>query len=331
MHTCAYVHFAPPSAPSRAGTVPSFRRACREDQLRFSSEVARVGLFVIEHHAGRLPDDEKWLVHEQVAIGEHRPAPPHAAPAPGRPPVASPPPPPDTPAAPPRLAACLDVRRTGEAEGVIKAMMKGLPDGGRLSRVRAMWVERSNPDDVDAVYDTQAGAFPTNLALMQRRVGKDLSRAGAASAANALLAYLRDFGSDADAWESLAGVYLGEGRHPQALYCLEECMLHAPGSATFVLRYADLLYTLDRPEAFALAGKYYARAVQMTAGRLPRALFGAVAALSRAGDAAPLAHAQRELAGLSARALREAYPAGTAEGNAVGVLLERCGVGAGAP
>jgi len=270
-------------------------RMCREERLRFHVEVARVGRWVLENHAKKLSEDELWLVHEQTAV------------------------------------ACLDVGQVDVAGSLIEAMMRGLPDGARLTRARAMWIELGEAQQADAAYTAVVEKFPSSLALLQRQAGKDLSRAtSGAEAASALVQHLESFPADADAWNALAGIYINEQRYTQALYCLEEVLLHQPGNPRALLRYAEVNYTCGTTEAFAVAAKYFARTVQLTQGRLPRALFGLVASLSRLSDEQALSAAQKELSSLACQALCTTYPKATAEGAAVRTALARMGFNASA-
>ena len=73
----------------------------------------------------------------------------------------------------------------------------------------------------------------------------------------------------ADAWNALAGIYINEQRYTQALYCLEEVLLHQPGNPRALLRYAEVNYTCGTTEAFAVAAKYFARWALVLAVSVP--------------------------------------------------------------
>ena len=59
------------------------------------------------------------------------------------------------------VAACLDVGQVDVAGSLIEAMMRGLPDGARLTRARAMWIELGEAQQADAAYTAVVEKFPS--------------------------------------------------------------------------------------------------------------------------------------------------------------------------
>ena len=64
--------------------------------------------------------------------------------------------------------------------------------------------------------------------------------------------------------------------YPQAAFCYEEVLLHAPQNIALYVQYADILYTMGGPTGanYRTARSYYAAAVQLSKGSNIRALFG---------------------------------------------------------
>jgi hypothetical protein len=60
----------------------------------------------------------------------------------------------------------------------------------------------------------------------------------------------------------------------QALFCYEELLMHAPGHLPYLVRYADVLYTLGGNNNLRIARSYYAKAVELSGGTSTRALWG---------------------------------------------------------
>lgn len=79
------------------------------------------------------------------------------------------------------------------------------------------------------------------------QIGLNLTRGNLPEAISAASAYLDIYQTDAVVWEQLHRIYVQAGSLPQAQYCLEEALLHNPGSAATMLRLADLHYAQVRP------------------------------------------------------------------------------------
>ena len=92
---------------------------------------------------------------------------------------------------------------------------------------------------------------------------------------SALNAYLTNFSSDENAWGELASVYIQLGEIKQACFCYEELILISPLNSVYLMRYAELLYTLGGLDNIRNARACYAQAVE-NAGDSLRALYGMV-------------------------------------------------------
>lgn len=127
---------------------------------------------------------------------------------------------------------------------------------------------------------------------------------------DAAVKYLDVFQTDAVVWDELAKLYLRVGQHEQALFCLEECLLHAPGDVVVMLKLADVLYAQGGAKIAAARG-YYAKVTEMSKGESLRALYGLLACESAGGGAGKGAKVGSEdgpvLGDLARERLRQLY------------------------
>lgn len=65
----------------------------------------------------------------------------------------------------------------------------------------------------------------------------------------------------------------------QAAHCLEELLLHQAGNISYLVQYADILYTLGGSSTsnYRTALTYYSAAIETSEGQNARALYGACA------------------------------------------------------
>ncbi|KAI9204338.1 uncharacterized protein BJ171DRAFT_505526 [Polychytrium aggregatum] len=90
------------------------------------------------------------------------------------------------------------------------------------------------------------------------------------NAIKSLIQYLDTFSADVEAWVELAALYTVEGMFQQAGFCYEELIVLRPDNIMFHLRYADVLYTLQR---YDVSLKYYCAALELCRDTV-RALYG---------------------------------------------------------
>jgi tetratricopeptide (TPR) repeat protein len=103
-----------------------------------------------------------------------------------------------------------------------------------------------------------------------------IGRGDTAAAISACRHHLDVFQTDAIVWEQLHRLYLDAGQLKQAQFCLEECLLHAPGDIVATLKLADVLYAQGGAKVAAARG-YFAMALDTSKGESARALYGVLA------------------------------------------------------
>jgi ER membrane protein complex subunit 2 len=62
--------------------------------------------------------------------------------------------------------------------------------------------------------------------------------------------------------------------YPQAVFCLEEILLHMPGDINTMLLLADTLYSIGGHPNWRTARTYYSGVLELTEGKNVRALYG---------------------------------------------------------
>ncbi len=67
--------------------------------------------------------------------------------------------------------------------------------------------------------------------------------------------------------------------YAQAAHCLEELLLHQPSNISYLVHYADILYTMGGSSIsnYKTALTYYSAAIETSEGQNARALYGACA------------------------------------------------------
>lgn len=73
------------------------------------------------------------------------------------------------------------------------------------------------------------------------------------------------FPTDQESWLELASLYLHQNKYPQAAFALEELLLLAPQNAFYLLKYAEVLYTMGE---LVKAYKLYLRILELGNGNL---------------------------------------------------------------
>lgn len=86
----------------------------------------------------------------------------------------------------------------------------------------------------------------------------------------ALTKYLDTYYDDLEAWQELCDIYLSKYMYDQAAYCCEEVILLQPSNHIYILKYAEILYTLNH---LPLALKHYCKVLELCTDNV-RALYG---------------------------------------------------------
>jgi len=86
--------------------------------------------------------------------------------------------------------------------------------------------------------------------------------------------YLKVNMDDQDAWFELSEIFLKLSNYKEALYCLEEVLLHFPYNYAIYLKLADISATINTPESLGQSIKYYSQSLLIKP--TPRAFWGLI-------------------------------------------------------
>lgn len=129
-------------------------------------------------------------------------------------------------------------------------------------------------EKAEYVYSKALVKHPQNLTILHRVVALKLSRGDVSGALQELNEHLKVHMTDIAAWEQAASLYLQLGQVPQAIFCLEEVVMHQPGNLNALLLLADSLYSLGGEKNVLTAQKVYSGIIEVTNGNHVRALYG---------------------------------------------------------
>lgn len=217
-------------------------------------------------------EDERWLVSEQVAI------------------------------------AALECGASEFAQSLIREVARKFPASSRTKRLQGMFWEASGvTEKAQEIYSSHLRANPTDEIILKRTVALQKTMGNTQAAIETLRNYVNVFAGDREAWEELADLHLSIGQYKQAMFCLEELLMFQPTELQYLLRMADVLFTIGGQSCLKLARSYYAKAVEVSAGRDTRALYGILQCSAGITEKVILtdskSRAQIELPGLAQQAL----------------------------
>ncbi|KAK9863750.1 hypothetical protein WJX84_003356 [Apatococcus fuscideae] len=255
-----------------AANTRKYLKLVRELRRRDSENVAVYGSQLLRNHRSLLPQEELWQIHEQVAV------------------------------------AAMDVKSMDLAFSLVQAVRKRFSDSARAERLTGMYFEgKGQLKEANEVYSRFQSEFPDHELLEKRKVAMERAKGNTVGAIGLLQKYVDTNQMDKDAWEELADLYLQGQMYAQAAHCLEELLLHQPSSISYLVQYADILYTMGGASSsnYKTALTYYSAAIETSEGQSVRALYGACAcAAQMAGAKARSQSAQAtqpELATLAGR------------------------------
>ncbi|KAL3162216.1 hypothetical protein ABBQ32_009921 [Trebouxia sp. C0010 RCD-2024] len=247
-------------SPGHAIPIPElaeYLRLLRDLRIRDSDNVVTYGGHNLQQLAAALPEEELWLVYEQVAI------------------------------------AALDSRAMALATSLIQKIRKKFPKSSRTHRLTSMYLEACGETAKLTEFHKQIlEDDENNEAILKRQVAVEKSKGSVSSAIELLRKYLDTYMLDKAAWEELGALYLQASLYQQAAHCYEELLLHMPSSIAYYVQYADIMYTIGGTHApghradviandYRTAQSYYAAAVRMSEGHNIRALYGLCASASQ--------------------------------------------------
>eukprot|EP01025_Chloroclados_australasicus_P058334 TRINITY_DN7314_c1_g1_i1.p1 TRINITY_DN7314_c1_g1~~TRINITY_DN7314_c1_g1_i1.p1 ORF type:complete len:294 (-),score=43.81 TRINITY_DN7314_c1_g1_i1:106-987(-) len=216
-----------------------FLKLARDLKVCDSEVIADVGSNLLKQSAGSLSEEELWLVQEQVAV------------------------------------AAMECGSKQVAALSVNAVVNRFSDSARAQRLRGMYHEfRGQVESAEKIYKALLESNPTNPMVNKRLIALLKSQGKQQNAIEELVKYLDANSGDKEGWEELADLYVKNGLFKQAAYCFEELIMLAPHFGNYYIRYADSLYSIGGQDNFALAKKYYCKAITLSAGKSLRALMG---------------------------------------------------------
>lgn len=202
-------------------------RKWREEHARRSEDVVEIWEFVLSRYSSTLKD-ELWVVLEQVAI------------------------------------AALDQARHDLAIDCIQKLHKRFPKSTRVTKLQAMRLEAlGNYADADQLYERLIEADETNPVFRKRRIAIMIGKGDRQAAIRELNKYLENFVTDAEAWLQLGDLFLQEADYGRAVYCFEELLLSSPQNSTYLVKLAEIRYTMGGPENVDIARAYYEKSAAL--------------------------------------------------------------------
>lgn len=141
------------------------------------------------------------------------------------------------------------------------------PESSRVAILQGVIEEsKGHLNDAQILYDRMLKKEPSNVLLHKRRIACIKTQPeGISRATEALAEFVDIFPADQESWLELAELYLEQNKYDQAAYALEELLLLAPHNVFYVLKYAEVSYTM---RDFAKAYKMYLRILELGDGNL---------------------------------------------------------------
>ncbi|KAG7671552.1 hypothetical protein Ndes2526B_g09286 [Nannochloris sp. 'desiccata'] len=257
--------------------VTEFLQLARESRARLPEQIYKYGCLVLNKFASRLGVDELWSLREDVTV------------------------------------AALLIGRINEAWTLVEQISRQFPDSARASRLMAMHFEATKDfSKAEELYKKELAKNPVNATVLRRLVTIKEAQGDLGGAIQMIRGYLDIHLTDCWAWEHAASLYLRTGAFTQAVFCLEEVLLHQPGNINVQLLLAETLYSAGGTANYETARGYFSGIIEMTGGENTRALYGVCACAAQLAPGGKSKGSGRsggknELGGLAGEALRQQY------------------------
>lgn len=201
----------------------------------------------------------------------------------------------------------------GETEGG-KVLARGLLErfgdaSSRTAALRGAILEAEGSyDAAERVYDDILKENEGDQRMLRRKIACAKSRGDDALATKRLNEYLEIFGADAEGWLELGKLHAAAGDYDRAVFCYEEVLCALPYDPNAHRRLAEVLYTMGGEENVRDAKNHFAAALDFTAGKDVRSLYGVVLCSKRLQQMnAPAGSNGAELADAAAERLLQRY------------------------
>lgn len=175
------------------------------------------------------------------------------------------------------LALC-DEGETEKAKFLARGLLERFgAASSRMAAVRGAILEAEGSyDDAEAVYDEILKENEGDQRMLMRKIGCAKSRGDDALVKRRLNEYLEIFGADAEGWLELGKLHAAAGDYDRAVFCYEEVLCAMPYDPNAHRRLAEVLYTMGGEENARDAKNHFAAALDFTAGKDVRSLYGVV-------------------------------------------------------
>ena len=172
------------------------------------------------------------------------------------------------------LGAC-DVGEGESARAALGELQRRFPGSARVGRLEAMLLEAEGRfNEAEGRYRELVQADPANRDTRRRLVAVQRAQGRLVEAVEEMAEYLDVFGTDAEAWQELASMYILVQSFSRASFCYEELILTTPQNYVYHLRYAECQYTLGGTGEMETARHYFALSLNLKAEGNLRALYG---------------------------------------------------------
>lgn len=195
-----------------------------------------------------------------------------------------------------------------EALTIINKVTREFPRSCRASRLKGMYLESIGKEaEAIATYDAGLQTIdPQNLMMIHRKIALKKGRGDVSGALDMLHTHLDIHLGDWQAWYEAGKLHATQGSYAEAIFCIEEVLMHQPADISVQILLADCLYAAGGEERVQCAKAYYASVVEMTGGSNIKSLYGVCLCTSR------LAHMKckenkKELSSLAADTLLREY------------------------
>ncbi|KAI8114334.1 hypothetical protein M9434_002460 [Picochlorum sp. BPE23] len=195
---------------------------------------------LLSKHGSRLSESELWNVREDLAI------------------------------------ACMQLGKAEEAADLVNKTVAKFPASCRAARLKGMYLESvGRVDEAQAEYDAVLKQIDgQNLMIVHRQVALRKGKGDIQGALDLLHRQIETQLGDWQAWYEAGKLHLSRGSYTEAIFCLEEVLMHNPADLAVQLLMADSLYAAGGLQNVKLARKYYASVVEMSEGSNVKSLYG---------------------------------------------------------
>lgn len=130
-------------------------------------------------------------------------------------------------------------------------------------------------DDAEAVYDAALQQIDgQSLMIIHRKIALRKGKGDIQGALDLLHKQIETQLGDWQGWYEAGKLHLSRGSYSEAIFCLEEVLMHSPADVAVQLLMADALYAAGGLQNVRLARTYYASVVEMSEGSNIKSLYG---------------------------------------------------------